>query len=333
MENMLNIGNLFALSRDPVVGAENGSIAYMNPAATALLGSGYLGLPEQSLFPPHLLDVVSDNFVVSIKIKDQTATVSRTSLFNLNLYCFILAEPPEDENNKQAITSSLRELSNGIKLTSDLITGFSMEYEDTRLSRYSATLSHYSAKMNRLVKNYALYSAFKENAQPFNPVMESIRSICQNICTEIERFSLPRNVSIEYRDQGDILACVDTSLLSQMLLNVVSNSLNHMPDGGTILVESKGTRQHITISVEDTGTGIPPNLLVDIFNSFNRDNILAADGVNAGLGLAVADAVAKIHGGTLIIESKVGQGTKVTMHIPRVTDHRLNSPKISFPPP
>lgn len=330
MENMSNIGNLFALSHDPVVCVEDGQITYMNPPAIALFRQDMTGMSEYAILPAHLLDITPDEFVASATIHGNIVTISRTGYLKQRLYSFILPNKKEENDAIQAVSSTMRELTNGIKITADLITSFSVECQDQRLQQYSAILKHFSAKMKRLVNNYALFSAFKQGAQPFNPTMASIGDVCQEICEEVEAFTLPHNITMTYASDKDLFACVDQPLLSQMLLNLICNSLNHMPDGGCIHIESRCINGYIVISVEDNGTGIPTDVLANVFHGYAQQSDLSAGNFNAGLGLSVADAVAKLHGGTLIIQSNEKTGTKVMAQFPRVVDNKFMSSKVEY---
>ena len=333
MENVSNIGNLFAFSHDPVVYVEDGIIAYMNPPALDLFGRSKLGLKEQALLPDYILDITSESFVASVKIENQIVTVSRTSFMNQKLYSFILPNPHDDEIIIHSVSACMRELTNGIKTNSDLITALSHSYEDPILIQYSAVLKHYSAKMKRLVNNYTLFSAFRQGTQSFNPVMLSIGNICKTICEEVEAYSLPHNIALSFSCENDIIASVDQELLYQMILNLVSNSLNHMPDGGKVQLTLSSNRNNIVISVEDNGVGMSSEVLCNVFKSYTTPIDLSMGGFNAGLGLVVSDYVAKMHGGTLIIESKEKIGTKVIIQIPRVIDTRLMSPRAEYKVP
>ena len=329
-ENTSNIGNLFAFSHDPVVCVEDGRITYMNSSATSLFGRKKIGMPESALLPAHLLEIASENFVASATVNGKIVTVSRSSFMGQRLYSFILPSDSDTQIAIQSVSASMRELTNGIKTTSDLITKLSMKYEDMHLQQYSAILKHFAAKMKRLVNNYAMFAAFRQGAQPFNPIMSSVGKICQDICDEITPYTVPHDVTVTFRQTEDVFASVDAPLLSQMILNLVSNSLNHMPNGGQITLELKATRNHIMIIVEDNGTGIPTDVLINVFNGYNRNAELSEGKFTAGLGLSVADAVAKIHGGTLIIESRENVGTKVIAQIPRIIDTQLMSPKAEY---
>ena len=329
MENTLNIGNLFALSHDPVVCVENDIITYMNPPAVSLLGRDLLGMPERSLLPSNLLEIQSDSYVASTKIQNKIVTVSRATYGNQRLYSFILPNLNDNNTAINAVAASLRELTNGIKMTSDLVNNFSQQYGDSRLQQYTAILNHYSAKMKRLVNNYALFSAFHQGAQPFNPYMTSIKNICTEICKEVELYTLPHNIKLICNAGENVTASVDPSLFSQMLLNIISNSLNHMPNGGTVSLDCSYSKNFITLTVTDNGTGIPPEILVNVFQSYTKQETMSTN-FAAGLGLSVADAIAKLHGGTLVIESAESRGTKVTVQIPRIVDTRLTSPKAEY---
>lgn len=329
METALNIGNLFALSHDPVVCVENEIITYINPPAASLFGRDRLGMPEASLIPANLLEIKSDKYIASAKIQNTIVTVSRTTYGKQHLYSFILPNPNENDTAINAVATSLRELTNGIKMTSELVNNFSQQYGDPRLQQYTAILNHYSSKMKRLVNNYALFSAFRQGAQPFNPFMTSVRKICTEICKEVELYTLPHNIQLICNAPEDITASVDPSLLSQMLLNIISNSLNHMPNGGTVILECSYAKNYITLTVTDNGTGIPTEVLVNVFQSYAKQETVSS-GFTAGLGLSVADAIAKLHGGTLVIESSESNGTRVTVQIPRITDNRLMSPKAEY---
>ncbi|MBQ5762068.1 MAG: PAS domain-containing sensor histidine kinase [Clostridia bacterium] len=330
MESMSNIGNLFALSHDPIVCAEDGIITYINLSASKLFGRDLLGSPEYSILPPGVLEIDSSSFVASAKIKDIIVTVTRATYGNLHLYSFILPNENENKTAINAVSASLRDLTNGIKITSDLVNSISEQYGDFRLQQYTAILNQYSSKMKRLVNNYALFSAFKQNAQPFNPIMVSVTKLCHDICKEIEAYSLPRNINFTYTTEDEIIASVDAELLSQMLLNIISNSLTHMPDGGTVHLECTSNINFIKITVTDNGTGISPEILTNVFKSYTIQESTTPEKFTAGLGLSVADGVAKIHGGTLIIDSKVGIGTKVVAHIPKVIESKFMSPKAEY---
>jgi signal transduction histidine kinase len=113
--------------------------------------------------------------------------------------------------------------------------------------------------------------------------------------------------------------CTDERLLKQVLINLVSNAIKFTPAGGSISVsaERRG-REGIAIIVRDTGVGMRPEDIAIALTPFGQvsDNMTArAEGT--GLGLPLCERFAKIIGGTLAIESVFGEGTTVTVTLPK----------------
>jgi two-component system heavy metal sensor histidine kinase CusS len=118
---------------------------------------------------------------------------------------------------------------------------------------------------------------------------------------------------------GDTGACaeVNRTLFQQAVGNLVSNAIAHTPPGGTITVSARVDQGRLTISVNDTGCGIPREHLPRVFDRFYRiDQARASSGQNVGLGLAVVKSVANRHGGHVDIDSAVGRGTEVRVILP-----------------
>jgi two-component system heavy metal sensor histidine kinase CusS len=110
---------------------------------------------------------------------------------------------------------------------------------------------------------------------------------------------------------------VNRTLLQQAVGNLVSNAIAHTPPGGTITVSARAHQNQLTVSVSDTGCGIPPEHLPRVFDRFYRiDQARASSGQNVGLGLAVVKSIATRHGGHVDIESEVGRGTEVRVILP-----------------
>ncbi len=119
---------------------------------------------------------------------------------------------------------------------------------------------------------------------------------------------------------NDETICCDGSQIKQVLSNLMSNALDATPRGGRIRVSTCRTGNYISISVSDTGCGIPPENLGKVFNPF-----FTTKDTGTGLGLAIAYGVVKNHHGYLEIESEVGKGTTVTVHLPRTHQERTES--------
>ena len=108
---------------------------------------------------------------------------------------------------------------------------------------------------------------------------------------------------------------VDPIRLRQVLDNLVSNALRYTPSGGEIRLRADRDPAGVTITVRDTGRGMPSDDVAHIFERF----VKAADSGGSGLGLAIAKAIVEAHGGTIVAESAPGAGMTVTIALPDVS--------------
>lgn len=99
--------------------------------------------------------------------------------------------------------------------------------------------------------------------------------------------------------------------LEQVLLNLAKNSLQAMPEGGTLRVAADSSNKNVIITMSDSGQGIPPEVKERIFDPF-----FTTKARGTGLGLALCKKFVEEHGGTISVESEPGDGTTVTVTIP-----------------
>ena len=116
---------------------------------------------------------------------------------------------------------------------------------------------------------------------------------------------------------------LDRDRMVQVLSNLVSNSLRFTPEGGSITVSADRTDDggDLALVVRDTGSGIAPEHVKNIFARFYRvSESREQDQNESGLGLAIAQSIVTAHGGCIFAESTLGQGTAIHIHMPYVDD-------------
>ncbi len=111
----------------------------------------------------------------------------------------------------------------------------------------------------------------------------------------------------------------DEIRLMQVLGNLVANALRYTPAGGQIVLGAiASSDRHVSLTVRDTGPGIAPEDLPFIFDRFYRaDKARATENGESGLGLAIAKAIVEAHGGTLTVDSTLGQGSTFVIQLPQ----------------
>ena len=123
----------------------------------------------------------------------------------------------------------------------------------------------------------------------------------------------------------------DADRLKQLLLILLDNALKYTPPGGSVMVELRSDGDDAEIIVRDTGVGIAEQDLPHVFERFYRaDPARSRDPGGTGLGLPIAEWIARQHGGRIDIASRAGDGTTVTVHLPATDDERVAVPTLSF---
>jgi two-component system, OmpR family, sensor histidine kinase BaeS len=108
----------------------------------------------------------------------------------------------------------------------------------------------------------------------------------------------------------------DPRWLHQLIMNLLTNALKFTPEGGRVTVEVRPAGPDAVLTVTDTGIGIPADELPHVFDRFWRGR-QASQTSGSGIGLAVAAELAQAHGGKLTAGSEPGQGTAMTLTLPR----------------
>jgi PAS domain S-box-containing protein len=160
--------------------------------------------------------------------------------------------------------------------------------------------------------------------------------------TELLRHSLGEAVSVTSDLAPELwLARVDSSEIENAILNLAINARDAMPNGGSIVLETRNVDigedrngqplelvpgQYVLLSVSDTGTGMPPDVLARAFEPFFTTK---ETGRGTGLGLSTIYGFVKQSGGYASIESEVGRGTKVSLYLPRDKSQRV--PEVAEP--
>jgi signal transduction histidine kinase len=106
---------------------------------------------------------------------------------------------------------------------------------------------------------------------------------------------------------------VDAGQMNQVLVNLVVNAIQAMPEGGTLTVETRAADDRIYLSVEDTGPGMNDEVRSQIFLPFFTTKDVQE---GTGLGLAVVHGIVTSHGGEITVDTEEGKGTKFHIHLP-----------------
>ena len=180
------------------------------------------------------------------------------------------------------------------------------------------TIQNETTKMANLVKNLLTLSKFdaqsvEMNLEAFN-LGEMLREVVETFRVEAEQkeqelvFNIVNEMPFVYADRFQIERAVK---------NIISNSMKYTPPKGSIKVFTGFVNNRLYIKIEDNGIGVPEGDLPHIFDRFYRvDKARSREQGGTGLGLAIAKEIIENHKGTISMESKQGEFTRVTIKLP-----------------
>ncbi len=141
------------------------------------------------------------------------------------------------------------------------------------------------------------------------PVIDECASMARN-------FPARRDISLGFPEDVDSIVIADRTRLKQCLLNLLSNAIKYNRDAGQVeLVVTQGEPGRIQISVADTGAGIAPDQLDEVFQAFNRLNADKTNVEGTGIGLTITRQLVELMGGSIEVCSEQGIGSTFTIDL------------------
>ena len=142
--------------------------------------------------------------------------------------------------------------------------------------------------------------------------------LLKRVATNYQHQAESDNVTIAVNADENLPAInLDPDRMLQVLGNLVSNALRYTPQNGAITLTAQNSNNQIRLTVKDTGKGIPPEDVPNIFERFYRGDKSRNQATGeSGLGLAIAKSIVEAHDGTISVNSTIGIGTTFTIRLP-----------------
>jgi two-component system phosphate regulon sensor histidine kinase PhoR len=214
-------------------------------------------------------------------------------------------------------------VSHELKTPLTVIGGFAETLRDRDLSdddrqRFVETIESNTRRMQRIVDDLLDLSRYESGGWVPNIVSNDLAGVVTDVFTSVHRAADAKGLSLSFQAPADGRHVdADPTALRQIIANLVENAVRHTLRGGITVRAESPVSGGTTVSVSDTGTGIPVEHIGRIFERFYRvDSGRARGEGGTGLGLAIVRHLVEAHGGAVRAESIVGQGTTITVHFP-----------------
>ncbi len=326
---------------------ESGELIHINPSALSMLSLPdnhkpcfdelmcALGIPEVTMESVRksgsvhideqsLSDVKTRELVVSIDIGVFGYDGSAKSGF-LAVVQNITANALLEKNRREFIANVSHELRTPLTsvkgATETIIEDPDMPHSIK--NRFLQIVMNESDRMTRIVQDLLVLSRLDNRRMSWKPTKFDLHASIQGMfdALETEAHAHGHDFNFKSKHKGNAPIFADKERIEQVVTNIIGNAIKYTPDNGKINVcLDKTFDDNYKISVSDTGVGIPEEDLEHLFERFYRvDKSRSTNAGGTGLGLSIAKDIIDAHNGTINVDSTFGEGTTVTIILPKDT--------------
>lgn len=320
----------------------SGNIIHLNEAARKLLDVNREDDEIKESYD-QLIQRVNKNLSLA-KMKEECLTEAAEDVFEYagNTYVVRYDRYKDEHSNDIGILMIIQDISERQKLENmqmDFVANVSHELKTplTTIKSYTETLLDGAVdnpdlqksflgiidteadRMNRLVKELLQLSRMENKQEKWHKKESSLTTLLNTAVTKVEMTAASKSQQLNrlFDKNQQLRVVIDKDKIEQVLLNVLSNAIKYTQDGGRIDIDAYERDKCAHVIVSDNGIGIPEGELSRVFERFFRvDKARSRAEGGTGLGLSISKQIVEEHDGDILIESKEGKGTKVTVVLP-----------------
>ena len=227
----------------------------------------------------------------------------------------------EQESHDQAklfpsIAAQLRNALSTLQLAAAQLAPAAARERDPELDAKAALLDQSCYRLLRLAVNLTDASLLTDG-QPLPVKDTDVSAFVEKICLRAEPLAKELGLTLCFVSPLERYICaVSPHHLEQMIYQLLSNAFKFTPDGGTVTVALRRSGGFLRLSVADTGCGMTEDKLETLFDRYLHEGLMDPHPHGLGLGLPLCRRIAEGHGGSILAESRLGQGSRFTVSLP-----------------
>ncbi|MGM9538809.1 MAG: sensor histidine kinase [Candidatus Onthomonas sp.] len=315
-ELYLPVGISFDGFPEPILLLKGGVVCYQNPAAEAQLPGLTSGEPA-----PEVLSSLPEN---GSALLCWAEAQWQAACWPWQEHILVRLTPCSETeilpNHRipvltQKLRGPLASLRSAEELLDDLLTPEQRPDGD----RYLARANKAQLRLLRLIRSLELASlAPGEEPYDFHPETLDLKGLLHEAYRQTASLAEAAGCTLLLEEiPGNFYVRCDDELMLTQIYHLVSNAIRAMsPGGGAILLRLERTRQSALVSVEDSGPGLTPLELAQLFDPAQGGDTLRTAGAGLGLGITVCRRIAQLHGGSILFANRKAQGVRATISIP-----------------
>ncbi|MFC7319863.1 cell wall metabolism sensor histidine kinase WalK [Halobacillus campisalis] len=321
-----------------------GAITLMNAPASKLIGQSFEEVQGQSLID--ILDLneqvadVNDiesigSIIIDLSTEDQPLllkanfSVVQNEKEEMDGFISVISDVTEQERIEQERREFVSNVSHELRTPLTTMRSYlealtDGAWEDKEIApRFLDVTQNETDRMIRLVNDLLQLSKMdRKDTGLFKEKVEFIEYFSH----VIDRFEMHKDQKNEFKrllTEQSLYVWIDKDKITQVLDNIISNSIKYSPEGGTITLKAETMKKQLLVSITDQGMGMPSDTVDKIFDRFYRvDKARSREVGGTGLGLAIAREIIESHHGQIWANSQEGKGTTVFFTLPLINQKR-----------
>lgn len=209
-----------------------------------------------------------------------------------------------------------------IRMYAEMLENY-LECEDSKAHDYAEVIASESQRLSRLIENVLNFSKAQNGRLSINTRPCDVDVLIHALVDTYRPLLAEKGMTLFYSSKLDIQPALDSEVVEQILINLLSNAEKYATSGDTVCITADIQDNDLFIRVIDYGPGIDERLQERIFESFYRVSSRLSDGVSGtGIGLNIARQMARLHGGDLYLENHQGaEGCIFCLRLNNVVSH------------
>jgi signal transduction histidine kinase len=202
------------------------------------------------------------------------------------------------------------------------IRGFAQALQNNHMSaedrnHYLSIIETESTRISRITENLLKLATLEAESVKFEPKTYSLDRQIRSLILASEPQWTGKHIDVDV-SLDDVTIMADEDLLSQVWINLLSNSIKFTPEAGKISAELRQQGNNAAFKIQDTGIGISEEDQTHVFERFFKadKSRTRVNNSGSGLGLSIVQKIVDMHHGTITVESKVGVGTTFKVNLP-----------------
>jgi len=219
------------------------------------------------------------------------------------------------------VSHELRTPMSSILVFSEMLLNGVIDSEE-KIKHIHATIIKNCNRLSRLINDVLDLSKIEAGRMVFKREVLNIQDMIEETVNGFQSLIENRSISVDYRNvPDDIFLLGDRDKITQVLTNILSNAVKFNSEGGSITIALTGSSTTGTVSIKDTGKGIPGEDIPKVFDRFHQLDTIDHHINGTGLGMSISKSIIERQGGRIWIESEPGKGTTVFFTLPLADDY------------